>query len=113
MNTKFEYLYRDASNYKQFASVVFAGEITDEERDLLLDNLEDGENFIPSDVGLEDLQPRMVSYPSTDDHVWHEIEIITLVDDEPTQPLNIHEFVEKFKDVEWDVVKAAEKHGIR
>lgn len=113
MNTKFEYMYRDASNYKQFESVVFPGEITDKERDIIQNSLEDGENFIPFQVGLDDLQPRMVSYPSADDHVWHEIESITLVEDKPTQSIDIHMFVEKFKGIEWDVVEAAKRHSIQ
>ena len=31
-NTRFEYLYRDASNYKSWADLVFSGAITDELR---------------------------------------------------------------------------------
>lgn len=73
MNSKFSYLYRDASNYKQFGYVVFSGEYAEQDKTLLLDNLHEGDFFIPEDVGLQPLQEKFESV-SIDDHPWHEID---------------------------------------
>ncbi len=116
MNTEFSYMYRDGDNYKQCESVIFAGEVTQKELEMILSNREESEFFIPSQVGLEDLQSRMSSFPDGSDHVWHELQIsdIALIDTEPTESIDIHAFALKFKDKlgEWDVLKAAEELGI-
>lgn len=63
-NTKITYLYRDGSNYKVDASVVFAGAITLNDRDRLLGAMLPAEDedlwgvIVPGQVGLEDLQNR-------------------------------------------------------
>lgn len=63
-NTKITYLYRDGSNYKVDAAVVFAGAITLGDRDRLLAAMlpADDEDLwgviIPGQVGLPDLQNR-------------------------------------------------------
>ena len=115
MNTKIAYMYRDGSNYKQCDEVVFEGEITEVELRTILDNRDEGQFFIPSQVGMEDLQPRMLSYPSDADHVWHELnrEDITLTSDAPTgsNPVSIKDFVRLWDGIEWDVKKATEEHG--
>ena len=67
MNTKFTYQYRDACNYKKWAEVIVHGEMTLAD---IQPFLYEGEFFIPSMVGLEDLQDG----PWTvDDHPWHEV----------------------------------------
>lgn len=73
MNTRFTYLYRDACNYKQFGVLVLAGDLRVED---LRPLAHEGMYFIPSQVGLADLQPEPLT---EDDHVWHE-----LVDTEAT-----------------------------
>jgi hypothetical protein len=115
MNTRVEYVYRDADNYKQFASVVLMGEITPEERARIAAGLDGSECFIPSQVGLEDLQPRMPFFPNPDsDHVWHELDTslgITLVDYPPTEDLDVHVFASKFTG-EWDIPAAMKRLGL-
>lgn len=108
MNTKFSYMYRDASNYKEFNEVVFKGEITDKERNIINSSIDEG--FIPSQVGLEDLLSRMVGFPSGDDHVWHEICDITLTKDEATTPIS--DFVKQFDGIYWDIIKAMEENSL-
>jgi len=49
-NTRFEYLYRDASNYKSWADLVFSGAITDELKARLSGALESGEFFIADQI---------------------------------------------------------------
>lgn len=67
INTEFEYLYRDASNYKWFHTVVVAGRLTIDD---LKKYLIDGEFFIPELVGMSPLTP---DSRNEDDHDWHEI----------------------------------------
>lgn len=118
MNTKIEYMYRDAENYKEYETVIIPGEITKEQKELIKNNLDDNENFIPSQVGLEDLQPRMINFPSESDHIWHEFDISEndlLTDEPPTTNhcfKDISEFVEQFKDIEWDILEAMKNLSI-
>lgn len=56
MNTKIEYLYRDASNYKTPNSVILKGKFTSEQISTILSCCQDGEYFISSEVGLEEIR---------------------------------------------------------
>lgn len=71
MNTKIVYLYRDASNYKVLNKAVIRGELSEEDQKTILSCLEDGEYFIPSQVGLD--EERFGSW-TEDDHCWFELE---------------------------------------
>lgn len=71
MNTRINYLYRDASNYKVLNSAVIRGELSEEDQRTILSCLEDGEYFIPSQVGLD--EERFGSW-TEDDHCWFELE---------------------------------------
>jgi hypothetical protein len=66
MNTKFNYLYRDAWNYKKFHSIILHGVIKLEQIEPFL---RDQCFFIPSEVGLPDLQEEVFK---TYDHIWEE-----------------------------------------
>ena len=68
----FEYLYRDASNYKAFRSVVLDGEWSQDLIEGIRSSLIDGEYFVPQMVGLEPLQAQVGKWNS-DDHDWHEV----------------------------------------
>lgn len=70
MNTEIEYLYRDASNYKKRNTAVLIGELSAADQQVILDCLEDGEYFIPSQVGLD--EERFGSW-TEDDHRWFEL----------------------------------------
>jgi hypothetical protein len=115
VNTRIEYLYRDASNYKQFVSVVLSGEITAEEIRHIADCLDSGEFFVPAQVGLEELQSRMPSFPDPDvDHVWHELDVqsgITLTEDAPTIDLDVHRFAGMFTG-QWDLAAGMKRLGL-
>lgn len=71
MNTRINYLYRDASNYKVHNTAVIRGELSEEDQKTILSCLEDGEYFIPSQVGLD--EERFGSW-TEDDHCWFELE---------------------------------------
>jgi hypothetical protein len=110
-NTRFSYMYRDASNYKQHGSVVLAGTVT---FDQIEHYLQDGENFIASQVGLVDLQP---TDTNEDDHVFCEVTADDLepTDEAPTTTLTAAELVQRFQKAGvdgWDITGAMEKLGI-
>lgn len=126
MNTLFTYRYRDASNYKTSKTVVFAGEYTGEDLELIQSKLaEDGVCFIPSQVGLQDLQHQLGA-PSDDDHVWHEwgeleygaemSETVELTDQTANAPVSWTQLVQAFRGLEsqwsWDIQTALDRNGI-
>jgi len=98
-NTEISYMYRDAGNWKQFNTVVLLGKMSPENIELIFAILEDGNLFIPEQVGLEKLQDRWDKLYSDIDHVWHELnrDDIEIVDDLPTIDLTAQELVENFR----------------
>ena len=89
MNTRFSYLYRDACNYKKFNDIVISGHL---EIKQVLPFLKDNTFFIPSEIGLDDLQESEWSY---DDHIWHEIEKIEQSSDMPTVNIKAESLLKK------------------
>lgn len=104
-NTQITYMYRDASNWKQFETVVLAGAMSQEDIDLIISKLEDGDLFIPEQVGLPRLQFRWPTL-NEDDHVYHELkrEDFEIVDLPPTLEITAKELVENFRNVNWDIL---------
>lgn len=104
-NTQITYMYRDASNWKQFETVVLAGAMSQEDIDLIISKLEDGDLFIPEQVGLPRLQFRWPTL-NEDDHVYHELkrEDFKIVDLPPTLEITAKELVENFRNVNWDIL---------
>jgi hypothetical protein len=71
----FEYLYRDASNYKAWGSLLLKGQVTQADVDALGKCLEGGEFFIAEQVGVPPVYAELWEFsdgPTDDDHVWHE-----------------------------------------
>lgn len=104
MNTKIEYRYRDASNYKDHYKAVVKGEITKEQYDEIWNCLDDSDDhFIAAQVGLpaDGLRGYDVN---EDDHCWYELCEITPTEEEPTQDMTIDELVKRFKKAKnnWD-----------
>jgi hypothetical protein len=89
-------MYRDAANWKEHFQVVFPGEISPEEEERLKEHLSDFKYFIAGDVGLPELQWGMEGFPTENDHAWHELSEVRLVDTPPTCDTSIHTFVEEF-----------------
>jgi len=81
-----EYLYRDASSYKAWAAILLEGAFTQQDEAALRSELDSGEYFTPSKVGIEDLQPQIWSAgfpPNDDDHEFHEfVELRPATNDE-------------------------------
>lgn len=70
----FEYLYRDAANYKAWGSLLLQGQVTPEQLQQLKARLESGEFFIAEQIGIPTLYEALWqqnSGPTAHDHVWH------------------------------------------
>lgn len=105
MNTKVEYLYRDASNWKQFGECVVSGSVTLNE---IKQFLHDGKFFIPAELGLKNLFP--VPF-GNDDHVWHEICFVEPTNEPPTVSFDSKELIRRFQESaenEWNEYKWTE-----
>lgn len=104
MNIRFEYIYRDAANYKSWGDVVFEnatcrklGELESSLRQVLID----GEFFLAKSCGVPDL--RFPDRVDELDHDWHTFHLLEYSEDEPNDALNrdISEFLKCFtKEVE-------------
>lgn len=84
MNTRIEYMYRDASNYKAYGEVVLEGTLSESDKAAIRGALYDGEFFIPGPVGLDDLSGVLGELDETQDHPFHMIESISETEDSPT-----------------------------
>lgn len=120
VNTALTFLYRDEHNYKALSTVVLCGAPRLGDLDIIRGKLEAGELFIPSQVGLDDIQWKLQSFDSPEtsaeydadpdaspDHVWHELGLgfgdgLTLTSAEPTDG-DFADLVQAFAAVEWDV----------
>ncbi len=92
-NTEINYLYRDASNYKVYNSVIVVGKITEEQKKRIMDALHDGEYFIPAKVGLPANRFETVT---EDDHYWFEFQEFESTTAEPTIDLTVSELADAF-----------------
>ena len=95
VNTKISYLYRDADNYKVRHEVVIAGSMSEEQEKAIVDSLDGGVYFIPSQVGLPD--DRFGSVTEAD-HPWFEWEDVEPTTAHPTLHVTAEELTAKFVD---------------
>ena len=93
-NIKFNYLYRDGGNYKQFGYMIFGNEnnihIEEIENQIRL-KLIDGDFFDPKMWRVKTLY----KYPYNPelDHSWHEFEDIEITSESPTSKVDILDFI--------------------
>ena len=71
MNTRIEYLYRDADNFKLRTEVVLCGHLSADQIRVILESLQDSFYFIPSQVGLPE---NRFSDTTEADYCWFELE---------------------------------------
>lgn len=97
MNTKIEYLYRDGSNYKMHNECIIRGPVTDEQINIIMASLDEGEYFIPSVVGMPELR---FSGLNNDDHPWFELDRMgfSTAMCEPTMDITGAELAQRFAD---------------
>lgn len=103
VKTVIPYMYRDSANYKQFSELVLDGAITPAQKARLAATLEQDGTFIAAQVGLDHLgsQSLWSSWPSEDDHCWHELN----VDSIDVHPNGYEGYGKGFTDVESFVAK--------
>ncbi|MEL1245149.1 hypothetical protein AAEO56_12805 [Flavobacterium sp. DGU11] len=91
-NLKFNYLYRDSSNYKNFGNVIFAN-LNNIQLDVIENaikrNLIDGEFFSAEEWRLPNL---FFETQNVDDHKWHEFESLEVIN-ENTKSSPIEKFL--------------------
>jgi len=93
-NIKFNYLYRDAGNYKIFGCVIFSNQkkIDLERIELeIKDNLIDKEFFYPLDCKIPVLNFDGINEEISD--VWYEFENVEFTDEHVTDNKSIEEFL--------------------
>lgn len=96
-NLKFEYLYRDAGNYKQYGKMVFENpdNISPENAtSLILKHLIDGQFFYPDKIKV----PRVEAYefdPELDID-WYEFEKFSITNEIKTESISAKKFLERF-----------------
>ena len=93
-NIKFNYLYRDAGNYKQFGEIIFANQQSKSLEEIKLairKNLIEGEFFIPEKWSVPRLS--FESYLPELDHDYHEFESLEVTDENPTESIDISAFL--------------------
>lgn len=76
MWTAFDYMYRDAGNFKALGTVALEGGLSERDQDLIRSRLQGGEFFIAEQVGVPPLYEQLYRWSggiTNDDHCWHEI----------------------------------------
>jgi hypothetical protein len=71
-NTKIRYLYRDAHNYKVHNECIIRGVLSDDQQRQIREALLDGQDFIPSLVGLPEV--KFEDYDEEADGPWFELD---------------------------------------
>lgn len=107
-NSKVYYMYRDAGNYKFFYEVVIHGKLS---LDDVKPYFHDHDFFIPSELGWPDLQPNPLT---VDDHIWHQVYLAELTNEEPTFDLSAADLIEQFRylsNKNWNEDKVIVKKG--
>lgn len=97
LNTKIEYLYRDAGNWKAYNEEIVKGAITKKQINEIMECLEDGDQFIPSQVDLGEV--KLEEEDTEDDTCWFELyeNNFSITKQRPTVDLTVEELVENFK----------------
>lgn len=112
MYSAFEYLYRDAANYKAWGRVLLHGFPRPSEVDFLTSCLEDGMYFVAEQVGLPVLYETLYTVSggqTKDDHAFHEFFAWQNVSHEGKEPLttwgSVEDLLGAFRAAKnnWDV----------
>lgn len=83
----FEYLYRDASNYKVWGTLLLEGVANETDLQALASKFESGELFIAEQLGIPALYADLWEFsngPTEDDHVWHTFHALRAVTPDDT-----------------------------
>jgi hypothetical protein len=100
MNVRFEYLYRDAGNFKNWGEIVFSNP-RNINADLVASMAEkvliDQAYFLASKAGVPDLH--FEEHDEDLDHDWHEFYAFQATDEAPNDPQgrDVEEFIESLQ----------------
>jgi len=84
MWTLFQYLYRDAGNFKTFGCLALAGPLTPAELESLRSHLGGDGLFIAEQLDVPPLYENLYQWsdgPTSSDHCWHEFRDLKIVED--------------------------------
>ena len=88
----FEYLYRDADNFKAFGQALVFGNITEDFVTELSSYLDFGEYFVAEQVNIPTLYSQLWKYsngPTSADHAFHEFLLIRLASEQEIASLDL------------------------
>ena len=108
MLTAFDYMYRDAGNFKALGTVTLDRRLDKRDQELIRRRLSSGEFFIAEQVGVAPLYRELYKWsggPTSDDHGWHEFVGFRALSEreEGTEAIDAREFVARFAAVEdWN-----------
>ncbi|HHA18653.1 MAG TPA: hypothetical protein ENK70_02995 [Methylophaga sp.] len=88
----FEYLYRDANNFKAFGQVLVLGNITEDFIAEINSYLDFGEYFVAEQVNIPTLYSQLWKYsngPTSADHAFHEFSLIRLATEQESAALDL------------------------
>jgi hypothetical protein len=86
----FEYLYRDASNYKAWGEILLSGIPSQDDMAAMRARLESGEYFVAEQVGIPTLYKELWDLsggPTEDDHALHEFVALRVASEGERQSL--------------------------
>ena len=109
--TAFDYMYRDAGNFKAYGSIFVSGKMANEEEASILEAMEANEFFIAEQLAIPSLYATLFRYSDgmiDSDHAWHSFRGFRALDPISAPPELIwgqaHELVAAFEQiVEWDI----------
>ena len=106
MNIKFNYLYRDGSNYKQYNEVIFSNPNAINVLYIwraIKHHLISGQWFVAKEWALPDMHFKEYLFDTRIDHDWHEFEDVEETLSNPTQDGTIDDFLLVIANPEiWD-----------
>lgn len=83
MWTLFEYLYRDAGNFKAFGCVALEGALMLDEQEVLRSHFPGDGLFIAEQLGVPRLYDQLYQWsdgPTSSDHCWHEFSAVSVIE---------------------------------
>jgi hypothetical protein len=107
--TLFEYMYRDAGNFKALGSVALEGALTPEEQEIAWSCFPPDELFVAEQLDVPPLYEKLYRWsggPTSSDHCWHEFLGFRTVNNESEVPSDAQRwgaakaFVERLTSIE-------------
>lgn len=110
MNTKINYLYRDADNYKVRNECIIRGEMTEEQEKRIIGSLDEETYFVPACVGMPE---EKFGSETEADHPWFEWCGTEPTERKPTLDIDAEELTVRFEKAGngWQEARTAPNDG--